>query len=134
MTINATTYVGFRGNAREALTFYREVFGGDFQIVEWPNNDERLIMHGHLITAAGWDLMCADNPELGKEDSANQRMNIVIWGDDVETMTAQFEALSEGADVHMPLVEQAWGAKFGGLKDKFGVDWGFNVEAPTADA
>ncbi|WP_287135897.1 hypothetical protein [Corynebacterium sp.] len=49
-------------------------------------------------------------------------------------MTAQFEALSERADVHMPLVEQAWCAKFAGLKGKFGVDWGFNVEAPTADA
>ena len=71
MTINATTYVGFRGNAREALTFYREVFGGDFQI-------------------GGWDRMCADNHELGEDDSANQRMNLVIWVDDAETMTAQF--------------------------------------------
>ena len=127
MTIKATTYVGFRGNAREALHFYREVFGGEFQIVEWPDNEEKLVMHGHLTTAAGWDLMCADNPEMGAEDSAAQRMNIVVWGDDVETMKSQFEALSAGGEVQMPLVEQQWGYMFGGLKDKFGVDWGFNV-------
>ena len=34
--------------------------------------------------------MCADNHELGEDDSANQRMNLVIWVDDAETMTAQF--------------------------------------------
>src|SRR5699024_795988 len=69
MTIKETTYVGFRGNAREALHFYREVFGGEFQIMDWPDNEEKLVMHGHLTTAAGWDLMCADNPEMGAEDS-----------------------------------------------------------------
>lgn len=73
--------------------------------------------------------MYSGNPELGGEDSAAQRMNMVVWGDDVETMKAQFEALSEGADVHMPLQDQQWGDMFGGLKDTFGVDWGFNVGA-----
>ena len=128
MTIKATAYVGFRGNAREALTFYQNVFGGEVQIIDWPESDNNLVMHGHLTTTAGWDLMCSDNPELGEEDSAAQRMNMVVWGNDVETMTAQFNALSEGGDVHMPLKEQQWGDMFGGLKDKFGVDWGFNVE------
>ena len=130
MSIKATTYVGFRGNAREALEFYQGVFGGSFEVVEWPESNDGRIMHGHLITDAGWDIMCADNPELGTEDSGAQRMNIVIWGDEVETMKSQFEALSEGGDVHMPLSEQQWGAMFGGLTDKFRVDWGFNVETP----
>ena len=137
MSINGAPYLGFRGQAREAMNFYQEVFGGELDLLDWMDPDapasesgEKLVMHGHLSTAAGWALMGADNIEMATEDSDAQRMNVVVYGDDVDTMVEQFEKLSEGASVHMPLEKQMWGDMFGGLKDKFGIDWGFNVELP----
>lgn len=135
MTINAVPYLGFRGQAREAMNFYKEVFGGTLEILDNQDpsaptaaNGEKLVMHSHLKTDAGWEIMGGDNPQLGDEDSAAQRMNVVVFGDEVETLKQQFDKLADGAQVHMPLEMQMWGDMFGGLKDKFGIDWGFNVE------
>lgn len=140
MTINAVPYLGFRGEAREALNFYKSVFGGTLELLDYPDPDAPLtasgdkpVMHGFLKTDAGWEIMGADNLELAAEDSAAQRMNVVVFGDDVELMKEQFDKLSEGASVHMPLEMQMWGDMFGGLKDQYGIDWGFNVEVSKQD-
>ncbi|MEJ5920061.1 VOC family protein [Corynebacterium sp. H78] len=132
--INATPYIGFTGQAEEALNFYASVFGGTPNTLPWSNmgSDNPGIMHGHLVTDAGWDLMAADNPEHSDDDT-QQRVTICVWGDDTDAMVEQFNALAEGGTVTMPLEPQAWGAMFGGLKDRFGVDWGFNVEPKKAD-
>lgn len=122
--IHATPYIGFTGQAREALTFYRDVFGGTLEIVDMEGSPEQ-VMHGHLVAEAGWHLMAADNPESALAES--QRVTICIWGDDLETMTDQFNRLAEDGTVHMPLEAQEWGDTFGGIKDKYGVDWGFNI-------
>lgn len=126
MSVQGTPYIGFNGQAKEALDFYHAVFGGELRTVPWP--DGKLIMHGHLVTDAGWNLMAADNPEAGDVFNKEQRVTICVWGDDEPAMRRQFEQLAEGEEVGMPLQEQEWGATFGGVKDKFGVDWGFNIE------
>lgn len=126
--INATPYIGFTGQAEEALQFYHSVFGGELNVLPWKNVNPNTagIMHGQLTTTAGWHLMAADSPQ-GEQPAEQQRVTICVWGDDVESMTSQFAALSAGGTVHMPLEKQMWGAVFGGLKDKFGVDWSFNI-------
>lgn len=125
MTIQGTPYIGFNGQAAEALGFYQSVFGGELRTVPWP--DGKMIMHGHLVTAAGWNLMAADNPEAVNELDKEQRVTICVWGDDYAAMRTQFEMLADGGQVVMPLEQQEWGDAFGGVKDRYGVDWGFNI-------
>lgn len=127
MSINGTPYIGFNGQAAEALDFYRDVFGGELRTIPWHTGQG--IMHGHLTTAAGWNLMAADNSEATGEASKEQRVTICVWGDDEAAMTEQFNKLAADGTVGMPLQQQEWGDTFGGVKDRYGVDWGFNIES-----
>lgn len=132
--IMASPYLGFRGQAEEALTFYHSVFGGDLRLSRYGDmgiteNADR-IMHGQLDTGMGWTIMAADDPEGAAPQES--RITVCIWGDDEERMTAFFTALAEGGSIEMPLEEQAWGDSFGGLRDRFGIDWGVNIGSPEA--
>jgi PhnB protein len=44
-----------------------------------------------------------------------------------------FAALSEGATITMPLQDTFWGARFGMLVDKFGINWMFNFDLQKKD-
>lgn len=137
MSITGAPYLAFRGQAREAMNFYQQIFGGELQLLDWQGPDakplpsgELPVMHGHLKTAAGWEFMGADSIQDDTPDSGVQRMNICVFGDEVDAMTTQFNALAEGGHVSMPLERQMWGDMFGNVTDKFGINWGFNVELP----
>ena len=113
--IQATPYIGFEGQAEEALMFYHSVFGGDLKITRFRDfgmveDTPDWVMHGQLDT-----------------DMGGSRINVCIWGDDEQRMTEFFNALAQGGTVEMPLEKQEWGDSFGGLRDRFGVDWGVNI-------
>ncbi len=67
MTVRLNPYLNFREEAREAMTFYQSVLGGeltinsfaDFHASEDPAEQEK-VMHAHLVTADGFNLMGAD--------------------------------------------------------------------------
>lgn len=131
--IQATPYIGFQGQAEEALTFYRSIFGGELQVSRYRDmgmeENPDWIMHGQLDTEMGWSLMASDNPQGTIQDG---RINICLWGDDEDRMTEFFNGLAEGGSVETPLEKQAWGDSFGGVKDRFGVDWGVNINTCTS--
>ena len=124
-------YVNLRGRAREALEFYRGVFGGDVVLstfgefgMEGMPADQ--IMHGQLTTPSGFTLMVADAPEempLGDGSS----LTIALSGNDVEDLTGYFHALAEGGTVTVPLEKQVWGDHYGSLTDRFGIPWMANI-------
>lgn len=129
-------YVNLRGRAREALEFYRGVFGGDLTVstfgefgMEGPQADQ--VMHGQLETPKGFTLMVSDAPEdvPGTEGS---NITICLSGDDVEDLTGYFHGLAEGGQVTTPLEKQMWGDLYGALTDRFGVDWMANISSPEA--
>jgi PhnB protein len=131
-------YLNFRGDAREAMEFYRTVFGGElvvstfgeFGITEWPDQLDR-VMHSRLTTEQGLVLMGSDVPET-MEVVFGDSVSVLLGGEDEAGLTSWYEALAEGAEVSVPLGRSPWGDSFGQLKDRFGVKWLFNIAAPTA--
>ena len=128
-------YISFSGNAREALEFYKEVFGGtltvntfgEFGAPDAPEADK--VMHGQLETAAGHTLMCADTPP-GMPYNPGDNIAVSLSGEDADELRGYFEKLSEGGSVSVPLETQMWGDEFGMCVDRFGVGWMVNIGQP----
>ena len=126
MSSRLNPYVSFSDTARQALEFYRGVFGGELALstygeagaADGPDADK--IMHGQLETPAGYTLMASDDPP-GMETTRGTNMSISISGDDVDELRGYFAALAEGGTVTMPLEKQMWGDEFGQCTDRFGI-------------
>ncbi len=135
MASRLNPYLSFRGQAREALTFYQEVFGGEFVISTFgefgdppPGVEGSQVMHGQLETPLGFTLMCSDVPgsmEMTQGDS----ITVSLSGDDAEALRGYWERLSADGTVVFPLERQMWGDEFGQCKDKFGVPWLVNISS-----
>jgi len=126
-------YLGFRDNAREAMTFYQTVFGGkldmktfkDYHASEDPSEDN-LIMHAMLETDAGLTFMAADTPKK-MSYVPGDNFSISLSGDNTEELTEYYDRLSVGGTVIEPLEKAPWGDMFGMVRDQFGVTWLVNI-------
>ncbi len=135
MSSRLNPYLGFDGTARQAMEFYRGVFGGELTLSTYgesgmaaPGHEDK-IMHAQLETPAGYTLMASDAPP-GMEPSGGSDIQVSLSGDD-DDLRGYFAALSEGGTVTMPLEKQMWGDEFGMLVDRFGVNWMVNVSRPA---
>jgi PhnB protein len=130
-------YISFRDNARQALEFYRDVFGGNVTLNTFgqygdPNAPEAdNIMHGQLEADNGLTLMAADTPP-GMELNPGGNITISLSGDDEQELSGYWDKLSEGGTVTMPFEKQMWGDLFGMCTDKFGVPWMVDVVQPQS--
>jgi PhnB protein len=139
MPTTLNPYISFRDNAREAMTFYQAVFGGDlalstfgeFQASDDPAESDK-IMHGMLTTTQGMVLMGADTPNsMGY--TPGSAISISISGDDEAELRGYYEKLSgDGGTVTVPMEQAPWGDIFGMCTDRFGVAWLVNVNNPQA--
>lgn len=129
-------YIHFNGNAEEAFTFYKSVFGGEFAMVArfkdmpanpeypMPEKEADKIMHVALPIGKTSVLMGSDTPEfMGKHNENETRSKISINAESKEEADKIFNGLSEGGNVEMPIDEAPWGAYFGMLRDKYGIEW-----------
>lgn len=135
-------YLNFRGDARAALEFYHSVFGGDLTVSTFADlgmndvSDEERddVMHGQLETAAGFTLMASDVPSHMPFEPGTNRFSISLSGqagDDAQ-LRGYWQKLSEGATIQEELATAPWGASFGMLADRFGVNWVVNIAADAA--
>lgn len=132
-------YIGFKDNAREAMEFYRDVFGGDLEIStfgeygapEGPGSNN--VMHAQLETPSGYTLMASDTPE-GMPFESGANVSVSLSGDDADELHGYFDKLSDGGSVSMPLEKQMWGDEFGMVTDKFGTSWMVNIGPPQGAA
>ncbi len=136
------SYLNFPGNAEEAFGFYRAVFGGEISsLVRFKDlpvegmsiskEDEDKIMHISLPIAEDSILMASDVLEsLGQQLVQGNNVYVSVHPDTREGADRVFNALSEGAEVEMPIADQVWGDYFGSLKDKFGIMWMVNYSPP----
>jgi len=132
-TINP--HINFNGNAEEAFTFYKSVFGGEFaKIVRFKDlgstehpiaeKEENKIMHIALPIGKHCSLMGNDVPEfMGKTNENENRSKIVINADSKEEADKLFNGLSAGGQVEMPIADSPWGSYFGMFRDKYGIEW-----------
>lgn len=119
---------------REAMTFYQKILGGEltFQTVgespmakEAPAETLDRIMHADLKTG-DFELFAADM--MRDRATVGDNIAVSINCDSEEEARAIFEGLSEGADIFMPLEKVFWGALFGVLTDKYGIEWMINCD------
>lgn len=132
MASRLNPYISFDGDARQAMEFYKEVFGGtlalnaygDFGQADAPEADK--VMHGMLETPSGFTLMGADSPPGMPHDPGNN-FSVSLSGDDDAELRGYWEKLSTGGSVSVPLDKQMWGDVFGMCTDRFGVPWMVNI-------
>lgn len=129
-------YISFKGNAREAMEFYKTVFGGTlilntFQESGMVHGDNgQQIMHGMLEAENGVVLMASDTPpDMPYDEGA--RISISLSGDNEAELRGYWDKLAQGASITVPMDKAPWGDIFGMLTDKFDVHWMVNVTAPT---
>ncbi len=135
MTISINPYLNFAGNSREAMTYYHEIFGGqldimtfaDFGITDMPADGT---MHARL-SAPGFTLMASDAMPGAEETWGGTRVYCAFIGDDVEVMKGWYERLAADGTPGQPLTRQVWGDMYGDVKDKFGIEWMFNISTPA---
>ncbi|MCT9820704.1 VOC family protein [Microbacterium sp. W1N] len=128
--MNLNPYVNFRGNAREAMEFYRSVLGGELELSDFsgfpdmgiPAGEEHLIMHGQLTTPEGLVLMGSDVPSTMPYDKP-AGFAVSVSGDDADRLQQVWDGLAAGGEITLPYETPPWGGKFGMVTDAFGVDW-----------
>jgi PhnB protein len=126
-------HLNFKDNAREAIEFYKSVFGGKLTISTFgeagmsvEDNEKDLVMHSQLDADNGFTLMASDTPSH-ITPSEGKIGNISISGDEEDELKGYWDKLAEGAKISQPLEKAPWGDTFGMLTDKFGVEWMVNI-------
>jgi len=127
-------HINFNGNAEEAFTFYKSVFGGEFAKImrfkdisspEFPvtENDANKIMHIALPIGKNI-LMANDVPEsMGQINENENRSKISISAESKEEADKLFNGLSVGGQIEAPIGDSPWGSYFGMFRDKYGIEW-----------
>ncbi|HEY0055685.1 MAG TPA: VOC family protein [Pedobacter sp.] len=127
-------HINFNGNAEEAFTFYKSVFGGEFtKIVRFKDfsspefqvaeKEENKIMHIALPIGSTM-LMGNDVPEiLGTTNENENRSKIVIIAESKDEADKLFNGLSVGGQIEGPIGDGPWGTYFGCFRDKYGIEW-----------
>lgn len=133
--ITVNPYLFFQGNCRDAMEFYKNIFGGELTLQtydEVPGETqpgmENKVMHAAL-TGGDVLLMASDTP--GASATA-AKVTISLGGTNEEKLTEIFSRLSEDVVVASPLKKEFWGDTFGSLTDKFGIDWMVNITTQKA--
>ncbi len=128
-------WINFNGNAEEAFTFYKSVFGGEFtKIVRFkdlagaefpiPDSDAEKIMLITLPIGKTNTLMGNDVPSfMGSVSENENRSKISVSAESKEEADAIFNGLSAGGQVEGPMGQSPWGTYFGMFRDKYGIEW-----------
>ncbi|QKS69930.1 VOC family protein [Paenalkalicoccus suaedae] len=131
--INA--YLNFDGTTKQAMEFYRQVFGGELYLqtfeeafADSPEEVKDRIIHANLRNDSLTFMASDTHPQYSPPHKLGNNVSLSINGTDRETLTRYFEQLAEGGEITMPLEEQFWGDINGMLVDQFGIHWMVNVQ------
>jgi PhnB protein len=137
MASRLNPYISFKDNARAAMEFYKEVFGGELTMStfgEYGQADTPVadnIMHANLETPSGFTLMAADTPP-GMDHNPGDNISVSLSGDDPDELRGYWDKLSAGGNVSVPLEKQMWGDEFGQCTDQYGIQWMVNIAGAPA--
>ncbi len=128
-------WINFNGNAEEAFTFYRSVFGGEFTKItrfkdltgmefEVPENEANKIMYIALPIGKHNVLIANDVPQfLGRVSENENRSKIYVSTESRGEADKIFNGLSAGGEVEGPIGNSPWGTYAGMFRDKYGIEW-----------
>jgi PhnB protein len=132
---NINTWINFNGNAEEAFTFYKSVFGGEFSKVvrfkdiasaefQVAEKEENKIMYIALPIGTTTILVANDVPEiLGRVNENENRSKILVNTESKEEADRLFHGLSAGGEVEGSIGDSPWGSYAGMFRDKYGIEW-----------
>jgi PhnB protein len=129
MASRLNPYLQFKDNARDAMTFYKDVFGGELAINTFGDygGGGDGVMHSQLESPSGFTLMASDTPDGMDYPGPGGNITISLSGDDDDELRGYWDKLADGGTVNMPLEKQMWGDEFGMVTDKFGISWMVNI-------
>ena len=140
MAVSFNPYINFKDNTRQAMEFYKSVFGGELTVQTFgdmpmpgqdPSENDK-VMHSEL-KAPDVHFMASDTPNH-MEFKTPAGFGLSLSGEDESVLQAYWDKLADGGTVTMPLAKAPWGDTFGMLVDKFGIGWMVNVTAPAGAA
>ena len=131
MVTRLNPYLSFRNNAREAMEFYRSIFGGNLEAMPFGDmardpSEKDLVMHSMLATPNGLVLMGADTPS-DMQLAPGGTITVSLSGEDEAELRGYWDKLAEGATIAYPLEKAPWGDTFGMLTDRYGTPWMVNI-------
>jgi PhnB protein len=137
VTINP--YLSFNGYCEEAFNLYKSVFGGEFSHVERykdmpsekpiPETEKQKILHIALPISKEVILMGSDTSEvMGQISKRGNNFSLSVSTESEEETARIFNALAKDGTITMKLGKTFWGAFYGMLIDKFGIQWMVSYE------
>jgi PhnB protein len=132
-----TPHLNFQpGKTREALEFYRQTLRGEIESIR-TYADAKLDVPPpllnevvHAVFKAGEVRFTASSGNPQNPVRAGNNTKLLLEFGDLKEQESVWQALSEGAEVGMPLQDTFWGARFGMLTDKYGINWMLNCQNP----
>ena len=134
----ATPYLMFDGNARDAIEFYKEVFQGGEVVIQTygeadyptpPEADERII---HAQFKKDDFLLMISDAFPGNPIQGGNNISLALDFESEDEIQKIYDALSQKGTVHMELQDTFWGAKYAKVKDPFGIIWDLNHQKSGA--
>ena len=132
MRTQITPYLNFNGKCREAMTFYQACLGGELMLqklsespmaAQLPSEVGQQILHSQLTSG---DVVLMGSDMMGANTIAGNTVSLCFNCTSEEEVTSYFTKLAEGGKVKTQLHQTFWGATYGELTDKFGMEWLFN--------
>lgn len=137
-------YLHFDNKTEEAFRFYEKALGGTLTEIhrfgsmpqqsglELTSEQKALVMHVGLELPDGQMIMASDMiAGMGPTRVEGNNISLSVHPDSRDEADRVFNALAEGGTVTMPMADQFWGDYFGGLTDRFGINWMVSYSAPA---
>jgi PhnB protein len=125
-------YLNFNGKCREAMTFYQQCLGGELSIqkvsespmaAQLPSEAAANILHSCLISDS---LVLMGSDMMGTKLVKGNDVSLCLNCQREDEIVTFFTRLSAEGVVKTPLHQSFWGATYGELTDKFGMNWMLN--------
>lgn len=138
-------YFNFPGTAEEAMTFYKDIIGGEIigtqKFGDTPHGskmseaDKMKVMHMSLKLLDGTMMMASDHLEsMGMPYIKGTNITISLHPASETEAERLYNGLAEGGNAMMPMQKTFWNAYFGMLEDKYGIQWMVNYSYPTENS
>ncbi|GEN87474.1 MULTISPECIES: VOC family protein [Oceanobacillus] len=132
MKKQATPYLTFNGNAKEALNYYQKVFDGEILAIQTfgeadyptPPEAENRIIHAQFKKDALFFMLSDTFP--GQPVETGNHISLVLEFESEASIQKVYDNLHQESKVLMKLQDTFWGAKYAKVKDKFGIVWDLN--------
>ena len=136
--VQLNPYIFFNGQCKEAMEFYKNIFGGELELLPYNDNAADMPgfegMQGKIMNASLFggevDLRASDTPQASP---SAKKIELCLVSSDEAKMRKIFDGLAEGGTVRSPLKKEFWGDIFGSLTDKYSVEWMVDIP-PTNPA